>query len=456
MATQSPLAVPADCAKSRSGAQPWYVLAVLLILWVVSYLDRQVLGLLVAPIRKDLSLSDFDISLLQGLSFALCYGIAGLPFGWLADRYRRRPIIFCGITIWALAAAGGGLANSFGELFVARMLVGVGEAALAPAAYSILADVFPRHRLSLAVSIVAMGGALGSGIAYTLSGAILELTESGRLNLPFISALAPWKQVFIITGIPGLFLGFLVFTFPEPVRRGIETSGSPNSAIAGYDSSMRALGAYVHRHWRFYAAHIGGFTMFSIANNGFLAWAAEYMRRRFGWSPIEIGTSFGTAHSTAVFAAFLLGGVVVDKLFSRGMRDAHLRVFIVFAIVSIPLAAWTMLTSSPWVFLVVSTLWGLFTISFGGGAAAALQIVTPSQFRGRVSSLYLVIIVVTGMTVGPSSVAAITQFVLNDEARLGTAMLITLMVAYPVAALLLASGLKTMRLMVKSQASDAT
>lgn len=462
MASQTILLAPAPTVTStatevprrKAWRSPWYVLGILFLLWTVSYLDRQVLGLLVAPIRADLDLSDFQISLLQGFSFAICYAIAGLPLGWLVDHYPRRLIVFAGVTIWGIAAAASGLASSFGQLFAARMLVGIGEAALSPAAYSTLADTFPRHRLSLAISIAAMGGALGSGLAFTVSGAILSWTTSGELVLPFISHLQPWQQVFIATGTPGLVIGLLVFTFPEPLRKGAAHPAEPaTEAAPTADTSTRAFLRELRRNARFYVAHMGGFTMFSIANYAFLSWAAEYMRRRFAWSALDIGATFGPSHSAAVFGAFLLGGFTVDRFFGRGLRDAHLRIFMLFALVSIPLSCWTMLTPNPYAFLIVSAVWGLFTISFGGGAAAALQIVGPAQFRGRLSSLYLVVVVLSGMTIGPSSVAAITQFVLRDEARLGTAILSVMLVSYPLGALLLASGLKPMRRALAEQAA---
>jgi MFS family permease len=325
--------------------------------------------------------------------------------------------------------------------------VGIGEAALSPAGYSILADVFPKRRLSLAISIAAMGGALGSGLAFATSGAILEWSQSGALDLPLIGDLAPWQQVFVITGIPGIFIGLLIFTFPEPQRKvAAVTSAATRESV---DRSMMALLRYIAANGRFYGCHILGFTMFSIANYGFLGWAAEYMRRDFGWSPIEIGTTFGPAHTIAVFAAFTLGGFVVDRCYGKGMKDAHLRIFAWFAMLCIPLAAGTMLTDNPWVFLVLSTIWGLFTISFGGAAAAALQIVTPAQFRGRISSLYLAIVVLIGMTAGPSSVAALTDFVFADESRLGTSLLIVLMAVYPIGALALRGGLAPMRAIVE-------
>ena len=449
MATTTAVAdVPARGGGGRS-VRAWHVLAVLFLLWMVSFLDRGVLALLVTPIRADLGLSDFDLSLLQGFSFALCYAIAGLPIGWMVDRFPRRPIIFVGITIWALATAGSGLATSFGQLFFARMLVGIGEATLSPAGYSLLTDVFPRRRLSLAISVAAMGGALGAGLAYMVSGLILELGRSGLLDLPGIGHLQPWQQVFMIIGLPGLLIGLLVFTFAEPVRRGGE-EGVKRVREGGDDaaSSMRFFFAHLRRHGRFYACHIGGFATFSIANYGFQAWAAEYMRRAFGWSAMEIGATFGPALSIAVFGAYAVGGLVVDRLFDRGMKDAHLRVFFWFAIASIPLSAATLLTGNPWTFLVLSTVWGLFSISFGGAAAAALQITTPPQFRGRISSIYLLVIVLLGMTVGPSSVAALTQFVFADEASLGAALLCLMAVVYPLGAALLAGGMKPMRAII--------
>lgn len=438
---------PADTTPRRMRSpwnHPYYILFILFLLWMLSFLDRQMLGLLVTPIRSDLGLSDFQISLLQGFSFALFYGCAGLPIGWMVDRFPRRPIFYAGITIWGLAATGCGLATTFTQLFVARMFVGVGEAALSPAGYSLLADVFPRTRLSFAISVAAMGGALGSGLAFALGGFILELGHSGALDYPVLGDFEPWQQVFILTGLPGLLIGFLVFTFPEPQRRSYRENTAGVRAN-NEDASMRAFVSYLRCYPRFYTCHILGFTSFSIANYGFQAWAAEYMRREFGWSSVEIGLTFGTALSIAVIAAYFLGGLLVDRLFSRGMRDAHLRVFFWFAVACIPLSIWTLLTPDPWVFLVVSTIWGIFSISFGGAAAAALQITTPPQFRGRVSSLYLVVVVLLGMSVGPSSIAALTQFVLGEDSYLGTSMLIVMMIVYPLGAAMFAAGMKPMR-----------
>src|SRR5690606_17286854 len=148
--------------KDRELRYAWYVVGVLMVCYTLSFVDRQILSLLVTPIKEDLGLNDTQIGLLQGLAFALFYTMLGLPMGWLADRYSRRTIIAVGVLLWSFMTAVCALARSFWSLFAARIGVGVGEATLGPSAFSLITDYFPRDRLGTALSVYSMGIFIGS------------------------------------------------------------------------------------------------------------------------------------------------------------------------------------------------------------------------------------------------------------------------------------------------------
>jgi MFS family permease len=200
-----------------SPAHARWAVVVLLMLSALSYLDRQVLFLMVDRVKADLRLDDFKISLLQGFAFALFYGVFGLPFGWAVDRFSRRWIIFAGITIWAVAASACGLAHTFSQLLFARFLVGVGEAALSPAAFSLLSDTFPKHRLTMAIAVFAAGTNIGSGLAFAIGGIVVGLLPEHGATVPLVGHLANWQLVFLLTGLPCLAVGWLIFTVIEPL-----------------------------------------------------------------------------------------------------------------------------------------------------------------------------------------------------------------------------------------------
>ncbi|MBI3427463.1 MAG: MFS transporter [Acidobacteria bacterium] len=148
----------------------WYVALVLMLCNTLSFIDRQILGLLVDPIKQDLRVSDTQMGLLQGLAFGIFYTLLGMPMGRIVDRGNRRQLVAAGIFCWSLMTAACALARGFGTLFAARMGVGVGEATLSPSAFSLLSDYFPKERLATALSIFSMGVFFGSGLALIVGG----------------------------------------------------------------------------------------------------------------------------------------------------------------------------------------------------------------------------------------------------------------------------------------------
>ena len=215
----------------------WYVVVVLMLFYTLSFVDRQIIALLVEPMKADLGLTDVQMSLLGGLSFAVFYTVFGIPMGRLADSCNRRRLIAVGVALWSLMTTLCGFTSRFYHLLLLRMGVGLGEAALSPAAFSMIADYFPRRKRATALSIYSIGIYLGAGLAFT-GGAILlgwadRLVSSREGNpLPVLGDIQPWQIVFLAVGLPGLLLTCLLATVREPNRQGSgPAGGEPRSAI---------------------------------------------------------------------------------------------------------------------------------------------------------------------------------------------------------------------------------
>lgn len=233
-----------------SPSRSWYTVGVLGLAYTISYIDRQVISLLIGPIREDLQISDTEISLLYGVAFGVLYALLGLPLGWLADRTNRRNLISVGIAAWSAMTMLCGKANSFGGLFLARVGVGVGEAALSPAAYSLIADLFPRERLGRALGTYSSGVYVGIGLAFLFGGALITLFEGiGDIDLGVLGTFKPWQATFFAVGAPGLLVALLVLTLTEPNR-----SVKAQEGGATVQETIR----YLTRNAKTYGLHFSG------------------------------------------------------------------------------------------------------------------------------------------------------------------------------------------------------
>lgn len=194
-----------------SNLAAWTTVAILMVAYVLSFIDRQILNLLVGPIRRDLAISDTEMSLLMGLSFALFYTLCGIPLGRMADNRSRRGLILFGVLVWSAMTAACGLARSYWQFLTFRVGVGVGEAALSPAAYSLIADSFPRERRATAISVYSMGIYLGSGLAFLLGGLVIKFASAqGDVHLPLFGEVRPWQLIFLILGAAGVLFCLLL------------------------------------------------------------------------------------------------------------------------------------------------------------------------------------------------------------------------------------------------------
>ena len=258
---------PGSSARERSPAMSWWMLAVLCALYIMSFVDRFIMTLLVTPIQDDLGFSDFQISLILGPAFAVFYALFGLPLGWAADRYPRKWVVFLGVIAWSAAAAGSGLARSFSGMVFCRAFVGVGEASLSQSAYSLLADAFPRRRLTLALSIYQTSAKLGSAIAFAVGALAIAVASHLTAQTESVwSGFKAWQVVLILTGAPGVLLAFLVFTFTEPPRR------QERKAVVDSDHLI----AYLRTRRRLIGLMLFGFTMVTISGYSLVSWLPTY------------------------------------------------------------------------------------------------------------------------------------------------------------------------------------
>jgi MFS family permease len=427
---------PAGCA--------WYVVAVLTLAYVVSFIDRQILSLLVMPIRADLGISDTQISLLMGATFAVFYTLFGIPLGRLADTRSRRTIIAAGIGFWSLMTAGCALAKSFWQLAVMRVGVGVGEAALSPSAYSLIADYFRPARRSTAMSVYSMGIYIGSGLAFILGGIVVKFSAGQEsFIVPLIGTVRSWQLVFLIVGLPGLAVALLLYTIREPGRKGIQRPS--DAAISTSPPTMAEVWAYLYDNWGTFACLNLGVAMITLNAYGMSAWVPEMFGRRYAWTPVERGTVFGLIVGIAGTSGIVMGGRVADWLSERGYGDATLRVAVLAALAWLPFGVvYPLVPSAVWSAGLLTPAVFFSSMPFGV-APASIQRIMPNAMRAQATALYLFVINLIGMGLGPTVVAVMTEKVFRDEKALPFSLAIVGAISQTIAGILLIAGLKRYR-----------
>jgi MFS family permease len=392
------------------------------------------LSLMIIPIQNDLKISDFQFGLLQGFAFSLLYALAGIPIGRLIDRYPRRLIMYMGVTFWSLATAMSGFSQNFATLFAARMSIGVGEATLSPASYSMISDLFPKGKLSTALSVYGLGVSIGSSLAFLMGGSIITLVAAAdEIHLGWFGVFHAWQLAFIIVGLPGLLLALLVFVIPEPRRMGLsfrEQTGPSRGALLKFMVERRS----------FLICHFGGFSAIGLMAFSVSSWAPAFYGRQFGWTSLQIGVAL--AIYTGVFGTLgaLVGGRIVDVLVRRGVENAHLQVVAWSVACAAPFGIAAFLVHSPIYSVGFLCVMNFFLMFFTGPGVGALQLVTPNEFRGQVSAIYLFVVSLVGLSVGPVAVGAITDFVFDDRTKVGWSIATLIGIGGVVAFLLLNLG----------------
>lgn len=401
----------------------WYVVIVLTACYTLSFIDRQILSLLVGPIKKELAISDTRVGLLQGLAFSLFYTLVGLPLGRLADSRNRRNLIGISIFAWSLFTGACSMARSFWSLFLARIGVGVGEAGLSPAAYSLISDMVPKERLGLALSVYYMGVFLGSSLALIVGGTVVDaVSHMTSVTVPLLGIIAPWRITFLIVAAPGVPFAFLVATLREPIRRNLLQRAGGGAMKLNLRETLREISG----RWSSVVGIGFGMIFQASCNFAFMNWSPTYFARIHHWTPGETGRALGLILATFGCAGIYLGGFLSDRWLAKGVADAPLRVAIPAAIGTAVLFPLAFLASSPYVTLALFCPAVMLLSLPMGTALAAVQFIFPNQLRAQVSALVLFFLNLGALTLGPLMPGLLNDRVFHSEAAIGKSLAITI------------------------------
>lgn len=432
---------PSADAATGATLYPWYVVMVLMLAQTFSFIDRMIMGLLVEPVRASFGISDTQFSLLAGMAFAVFYAIMGLPLARIADRKSRKNLIAVGITVWSIMTSLCGLAQGFWTLFLARVGVGVGEAALSPAAYSLITDYFAKAKLGRALSVYTVGVTVGSGMAYMIGSKVVAYVEQlGTVSFSFLGEIEGWQMTFFVVGIPGLIVAALtLLTVREPERKGkVATADSTDDTQV----SIREVVGFLMIHKRAMLSHVIGMATYIMVVFSLNVWGPTYLIRTFDYTPGEAGWTMGLAMMVGGTIGLLYGGSLADKWYSKGQLDAYTRVILLSALCMIPFVLVLGFTENATIGVLCLAL-GIFFSAFQGGiAGGVIQLMTPNQMRGQAVALYFLGANLLGLGLGPTVVALLTDFVFQDDAAIGKSLALTAAILGPLAIGIIASGRK--------------
>lgn len=413
----------------------WFAVGVLLAAYAISFLDRLILTLIVQPLKADIGITDTEFGLLQGPAFALFYATMGLPLGWLADRVHRVRLMAFAILFWSLMTFLSGFATEYWHLLLCRFGVGFGEAALVPAAVSLLADLFPPQRRALPVSVFTAGLAVGSGLALYLGGSFIAFAEQGAAGLPLLGPLfegrAPWQVVLMLAGLVGLPVAALVLTVDEPRARAHAADDA--QAAAGAASGGRETLAAAWRHLvskrGFFLPMLASMGALFVISTSMSAWLPQVFIRDHGWSAVEAGKTLGPVILFAALVGNFASGALATAHGKAGRADAVLRTMMQGAGVLVPAAVVIGLQGSPQLALgMVAVAFLALGVTFGVASLAFVE-VTPPRLRGQVVAIYLLVGNLVGLAFGPTAVGLLMDSGWSWVTAIGPALAATALAA---------------------------
>lgn len=398
-----------------------YLLGLVTFAFAMAYVDRQLLNLLVDPIKQTLDISDTQFSFIQGTAFVMAY-LAAIPvFGRLVDIANRRNILVFGIFSWSFFTAISGFCDNYTELFLARMGVGMTEACVFPAAWSMIGDAFPPKRIPRAMAIFLLGPPLGSGFSLIAGGVVVAFAAGLAGTASLFGAMEPWQIAFVIVGIPGMLFALLLLTMEEPPR---SQTASANAAEdkPGLGAVAKFLGANAGLYGLIYFAN-GLLAMVQLAIPG---WFPAFMMRWHGLSATEVGLTLGIIALFTAIGGSLSGAAASEWFSRRGHIDAPLRAA---AWVSIPLIGASFLIpvfANPVGAFAAAGAVIYFTAFLAGLLSAGTTIASPPRMRGVVASLYSFAAQIIGYMIGPILVALLTDNYFADPDRVGSSLQIVM------------------------------
>ena len=368
----------ADEVKSRGGL----VLALLLAAYIFNFLDRQILGILAGPIIKDLHLSDAEFGAIGGLAFALLYSVLGVPLALLADRTSRSRVVAGSLAVWSAFTALCGTAASFGQMFIYRLGVGVGEAGGVAPSYALIADYYPPQRRARALAIFSLGIPLG------LAG--------GTLIGAYLAAWVNWRVAFMTMGVAGLVLAPLMLLVVRDLPR-------PSAAGA---TPLRRTFPMIARKPTFWLLAAAA-SCSSLAGYGLALWTPSVLERSFGFGLIERGQFLASIFLIGGTAGVFAGGWLADRL---GQSDRRWYAWLpaIAWLITAPTFALGLLSTDPWAAWPLLLIPNALNILWLGPVTTAVQHLVPQPLRSTASASFLLINNLIGLGVGPTLIGALS------------------------------------------------
>ena len=382
---------------------------------IVAVLDSKILTMLVDPLRKELHITDVQISLLEGAAFSVCYLIVSIPIGLLVDQYSRKRLAIAGVLCWSIATAICGFTSDFRAMFLCRIFTGLGEAVLFPVTISTICDLAPPERRGLPLTFLLMGTSLGRGATVLIVGSILALAGASQLiSTPWGSQIAPWRAAFIICGALGFVVSALLATIREPTRR-------LTRAQMSEPWDLRAKLAYIVKNARVLLPFMLCLSVISVGNFGLAAWGPSLLIRHFGLSAPEVGAYLGPALIGASCLGALLGGYLSDRASSWGGPRARILLIAVSGLGLLP-GAFAVFAPNATIAIVLITLSTASFLTTAAAHSTATQDLFPTPMRGTAASLVNTTVILVGSASGPLMIAVMTEHLFRDPAQVGYSM----------------------------------
>ena len=418
-----------------SNTYGWYVAFILLIGFTFSFIDRQVLNLLVVPIQNDLNITDTQISALQGLAFVITYVGLCVPIGRIIDKTHRVSVMIIGLLVWSAATIACGFSKNYISMFIARMGIGAGESTVHPGSISILGDYFDSDKIASPMSIYLLGPYLGAGIAMIFGAQVLDWTSQMDSNfiLPLVGEVAPWQLTFIAVGLPGILVACLFLTIREPKRRiqEIESQEAP---------PFKKIAEYIKNNWQVYGAIIIGNSCLIILLYGLQSWVPTMLLRVYEWDLIQSGRIYGLIAMFAGSAGVLSGPFVLNLMNKNNIDAPHFKL----AIFGISMASLSLVLlpfqANVNIALIFVTLASFFVTLPLAGTSSAMVIVSPNRIRGVITGIYVVVTSVFGLVLGPFLVASSTDFIFQDPNAVAKSLALVSVLIGPVGIFFMLKG----------------
>lgn len=432
-------AVVAPLAGAGPTVQPWpsrsaayYALTVIILATMLNFLDAQVFGMMAQRIKIDFELTDEQLGFLIGPANIIFYVLIGIPMARLVDIYPRKIVLAGGIAAIGGITALGGLAQSFGQLFSSRMLVGAGGSAHAPGAYSMLSDCFPPAKLPRAIGFLQLGFIGGNALGIFLGGQLVSLAAAWPVSHWMGLTVHGWQWVLMMVGAPGLLISAMLLLVQEPARRGVAAHGKrfPVTAVLREIRARKAI----------YLPLFIGLAFSATQAVGMLPWRAPFLIRTYGWNEARIGRWMGITFLASSLIGAALGTLFVEWL-SKRYKDANVRASAILFALAAPFEIAAPLMPSGGLALLCLGMAGACGIASAVPQNAAIQRITPNEMRGQVTAIYLFMFIVFG-ALGSQLIGTVTQRVFGADADLWKSIVLTASILMPLAAFAISRGIR--------------